>query len=99
MKSQGVLPASNKKGSSYQKPAVPPKPRNAVVKQRSNTKLRKSGENLSKNRFEARSEAEAEAKAEGETRSLAEAKVESEVADETEAKTTEAEEKASQSIL
>ena len=94
-----VLPATTKKGSSYKKPAVPPKPRNVVVKQRSNTKLRKSGEILSKNRFEARSEAEAEAKAEGETRSLAEAKVESEVADETEAKTTEAEEKASQSIL
>ena len=37
-----------KKGSSYKKPAVPPKPRNVIVKQRSNTKLRKSGEILSK---------------------------------------------------
>ena len=49
MKSQGVLqPATTKKGSSYKKPAVPPKPRNVVVKQRSSTKLRKSGEILSK---------------------------------------------------
>jgi len=39
---------SAKKGSSYKKPAVPPKPRNVIVKQRSNTKLRKSGEILSK---------------------------------------------------
>ena len=37
-----------KKGSPYKKPAVPPKPRNVVVKQRSSTKLRKSGEILSK---------------------------------------------------
>ena len=96
MKSQGVLPASNKKGSSYQKPAVPPKPRNAVVKQRSSTKLRKGGEILSKNRFEARSEAEAEAKAkaEEETRFLAKAKAESEA----EVETTEAEEKVSKNI-
>jgi len=43
-----VLPATTKKGSSYKKPAVPPKPRNVVVKQRSSTKLRKSGEILSK---------------------------------------------------
>jgi hypothetical protein len=48
VKSQGVLPATTKKGSSYKKPAVPPKPRNVVVKQRSSTKLRKSGEILSK---------------------------------------------------
>ena len=48
VKSQGVPPATTKKGSSYKKPAVPPKPRNVVVKQRSSTKLRKSGEILSK---------------------------------------------------
>ena len=37
-----------KGGSSYKKPAVPPKPRNVVVKPRSSTKLRKSGEILNK---------------------------------------------------
>ena len=50
MKSQErvLQTATTKKGSSYKKPAVPPKPRNVVVKQRSSTKLRKSGEILSK---------------------------------------------------